>query len=241
MKILKKLFYFYFLCFSLAQAQTYTVFTENNFYPFVAIENGQHTGFDVEILRAIADVENLNLKFESDLWENLIPRLQSGDADVIATAITITNERAESMSFTDPYFDTQLAFFVNDPEDRFHTSEDLIGEKIGVLSGSIPEEKLSSLSFSNIVRYKKDFDMIRDVLKGGLVATLNDSGFINYYYARFEKEYPIKRIFLDDNHDYYSFVVAKDNDFLLNKLNNGLKIIKENGTYDRIYEKYFSN
>lgn len=237
--IFRRVFLLFCFCVVTAHARVYTVFTESNYYPFVALEDGVHTGFDVEVLRAIASAENLELKFETDLWENLFLRVQNSSADIIATAISITEDRKELVDFSAPYFESKLIFLVHD-ENNIETITDLRDKKVGVLKASNPEQVLRTLNFSDLKIYQKDFDMIRDVLKGEIIATLNDSGFIDYYYMRFKDDYPIQRVPLNEEIDYYGFAVKKGNEELVQILNRGLNTIKENGTYDLIYEKYFS-
>lgn len=81
-----------------------TVGTDPTYEPFEYIENGELTGFDIELMATIADRGNYALTWETYSWNDLFPAVESASVDAAIAAITITDERQETMDFTVPYY-----------------------------------------------------------------------------------------------------------------------------------------
>lgn len=100
--------------------------------PFEFIgDDGKPEGFDVDLIRAIAAAEGFAVDLVNTAWDGIIPSLLAGSSDMIISAMTITEERQESVTFSDPYFEATQ--FVAIKEDSpVQTLEDLHGKKVGV-------------------------------------------------------------------------------------------------------------
>ena len=87
--------------------------TEAGFMPFEFVaEDGSLMGFDMDLMKAIADKLDMELTIDNISWDGLIPALQNGNYDAIMAGITITPERAQSVAFSEPYFESVLTIVV---------------------------------------------------------------------------------------------------------------------------------
>ncbi|MEK8144983.1 transporter substrate-binding domain-containing protein [Streptomyces sp. M10(2022)] len=112
--------------------------TDATFPPFEFTDaKGGKIGFDVELVRALAErVGITKVEFTQMPFGNIVPALQAHQIDVGASAIYISDARAEAVDFTDVYYPGGLAMFVPDDDDSVHTLKDLAGKKVAVQVGT---------------------------------------------------------------------------------------------------------
>ena len=70
-------------------------------------EKGEIVGFDIDVVKAVAQKAGLEVKFVNTPWEGIFNALQQGDRDLLVSAVTITDERKQTMDFSAPYFDAR--------------------------------------------------------------------------------------------------------------------------------------
>ena len=216
--------------------------TNAEFPPFEKLEgSGEITGFDAEILAAVAEAENLSLDFQHVGWDTMLNGVANGQIDAGISAITITEDRQKIYDFTDPYFEAKQVILVPN-KSQVQTLKDLKGKKIGVQS-STTGEKVVQESFGTTYPGLKRYDVISsavDDLRLGRVDAVVVDEAVNAEY--------IKKLGADQFKmvtdpampaESYGMIVKKGDQELLTRLNSGLKKIKQNGTYDQIYAKYF--
>src|SRR6056297_2958313 len=119
-------------------AETLRVVTDPSFVPFEMMdqETGEMIGFDMEIIREVADRAGFEIDLNTMDFNGIIPALQTGNVDIAIAGITITEERAEIVDFSDPYYDSGLRILVSANDDSVQQLEDLEGKKIGTKVGS---------------------------------------------------------------------------------------------------------
>ncbi|MEJ5228363.1 MAG: transporter substrate-binding domain-containing protein, partial [Pseudothermotoga sp.] len=100
-----------------AFAKTVTVGTSADFPPFEYMENGQFVGFDMDLMREIAKLAGFELKFVDMSFDSLIPALRAGQVDVVAAAMTITDERKQVVDFSQPYWTADQSIIVKAESD----------------------------------------------------------------------------------------------------------------------------
>ena len=92
---------------------TLTVCSDTPYEPFEFKDDaGLDTGYDIDLLRAIADTADLKLAVIDLPFDGILGSLEAGDCDVVASAVTITDERAQQVDFTDPYFDADQSLLI---------------------------------------------------------------------------------------------------------------------------------
>lgn len=225
-----------------APAKVYVVGTDAAYAPFESQnERGEIVGFDIEVVSAIAAKAGIEVRFVNTPWEGIFNSLAQGDRDLLVSAITITEERRQSMDFTAPYFDAVqlIAVRQNSPVTKF---EDLKTLKVGVQTGTTGDEVVTQLlgkDNTNVRRFESTPLALKELESGGVDAVVADNGVVNHYVAN-NSTAAFKTVSdTSFEPEQYGIAVRKGNTELLDKLNQGLAAIRADGTYDAIYTKYF--
>ncbi|MCU0969364.1 MAG: basic amino acid ABC transporter substrate-binding protein [Rubrivivax sp.] len=225
-----------------APAKVYTVGTDAAYAPFESQnEKGEIVGFDIEVVQAIASKGGFEVKFVNTPWEGIFNALAQGDRDLLVSAITITEERRQTMDFSDPYFDAAQLIAVR-ADSQVAKFADLKPLKVGVQTGTTGDEAVTKLlgkTSTNIKRFESTPLALKELESGGVDAVVADNGVVTHYVAN-NPGGKFKTVsdpeFVPEQ---YGIAVKKGNAELLAKINDGLKAIKADGTYDRIYAQYF--
>jgi polar amino acid transport system substrate-binding protein len=215
-----------------------TVGSDTSFPPFESLNGANAEGFDVDLVAAIAKAEGLTSVFKTETFDTLIPTLKAGGKfDLIASAMTITDERKQEIDFSDPYIDSNQSLAVKKGS-PIKTLADLKGKKVGVQSGTTGEalakEKAAG---ATLVPFKTATDAFAALQAGNVDGVVNDlpvTAFLVKDAARglvIAEEIPTG--------EQYGYGISKDNPGLLKAVNDGLKKVKESGEYDTIYKKWF--
>lgn len=223
-------------------AKVYVVGTDAAYAPFESQnEKGEIVGLTVDVVTAVAQKAGIEVKFVNTPWEGIFNSLQQGDRDLLASSITITDERKQTMDFTNPYFDAYQLIAVK-ATSKVTKFDDLKKLKVGVQTGTTGDEvvtKQQGKNSTNIKRFESTPLALKELEAGGVDAVVADNGVVVNYVtnnpgAKFKTV--SDKAFAPEQ---YGFAVKKGNTELLEKLNKGLADIKADGTYDKIYAKYF--
>ena len=225
-----------------APAKVYAVGTDAAYAPFESQnEKGEIVGFDIEVVQAVAAKAGIEVKFVNTPWEGIFNALAQGDRDLLVSAVTITDERKQTIDFTDPYFDAVQLIAVKETS-KVTKFADLKKLKVGVQTGTTGDEAVTKLLGKNstaIKRFESTPLALKELESGGVDAVVADNGVIVHYVANnpggkfktiTDKEFAPEQ---------YGIAVKKGNTELQAKLNKGLADIKADGTYDKIFTKYF--
>lgn len=200
------------------------------------------TGFDIDLLKAIAEKSQLKIEFINTPWEGLFTQLESGDRDILVSAITINDARKKQMDFSEPYFDAVQLIAVPE-KSKVQKLDDLKPLKVGVQTGTTGDDIVSGLigkNNPNIKRFEGTPLALQELQNGGVDAVVADNGVLNNFLLNNSKA--SLRIVADKtfSKENYGIAVKKGNTALLEKINSGLKAVRADGTYQRIYNQYFA-
>ncbi|CEA08995.1 Glutamine-binding periplasmic protein precursor [Arthrobacter saudimassiliensis] len=215
-----------------------TVCSDIPYPPFEFEENGEYTGFDMDLVREIATGMDLELSVQAVGFDGLQSGtvLSAGQCDLGASAITITEERQERLAFSDPYYDSLQSLLVPAGSD-ITGIDSLSGKRVGVQQGTTGEAYANeNAEGAEIVAYPSDAELFLALQSGGIDAILQDLP-VNIGHVG-EGEYEIAEEYPTD--ESYGFAMMKGNDDLVSAVNEQLAELRENGTYQEIYDKYFS-
>jgi polar amino acid transport system substrate-binding protein len=225
-----------------APAKVYVVGTDAAYAPFESQnEKGEIVGFDIEVVQAVAAKAGIVVKFVNTPWEGIFNALGQGDRDMVVSAVTITEERKGTMDFSDPYFDAQQLIAVKD-DSKIAKFADLKKRKVGVQTGTTGDEAVTKLlgkTSTNIKRFESTPLALKELESGGVDAVVADNGVVIHYVANnpggkfktvSDKEFVPEQ---------YGIALKKGNSELQGKLNKGLAEIRADGSYDKIFTKYF--
>ncbi len=217
--------------------------TEPTFPPFEMTDEktGEIIGFDIELIKAIAENQGLQVKIQSLGFDGLIPALQSGQIDIAASGMTITEARALEVQFSDPYINAGLALAVQEGNDTIQTVEDLQGLVVGVQIGTTGAIEAQELLDKGIIKDLKTFNTVDIVMleltNGGVDAVINDLPVTNAYIAK--QAGAIKIVGEPLTSESYGFAIRLDDKELGEKINAGLAALIEDGFYEELIQKYF--
>jgi polar amino acid transport system substrate-binding protein len=220
--------------------ETIVVATAPDSAPFTYKENGKLTGFDAELIEALAKKEDVKVQWKEMKFNGIVPALQSKQVDAAVAAMTINDERKKVVNFADPYFESGLVL-VTKEDSAIKKLEDLKGKTIVAKQGSSGLAKAQELATKYGAKVKileDEATLYMDVQKGGSDALINDFPFVAA---------KIKSGTAADLHmvgekltgEQYGIAITKDNKELLEEFNKDLKEMKDNGEYKKLYEKYF--
>ncbi len=197
----------------------------------------KYTGFDVELINAVAKKAELDLRVKVVPFDGILGNLAAKDCDVAVSSITITEERAEKVRFSEPYFDADQSLLVK-KDGGAESLDDLAGKTIGVQSGTTGETyaKDNKPDGATVKSFDGADGLFTALAAGDIDAVLQDFP-VNAYRATKDDSVEVVETFKTD--EQYGFAVRKDNEELQKTLDDGLEEVRSDGTYDDLYQKYF--
>ncbi|WP_045573166.1 ABC transporter substrate-binding protein, partial [Desulfosporosinus sp. I2] len=199
-------------------------------------EQNELTGFDVEIGQEIAKRINVNPAPIATEWDGLIAGLKASKFDMILGSMAITDDRLKEVNFSASYYRSGAQVIV--PSDSNIRGEaDLKDKTVGVVLGTTFETKARELG-ATVKTYKGDPDAFNDMANGRLDAVITDK--IVGLNAIKKNNYPYKLVGDLLYEEKMGIAIRKDSPKLLEAVNNALGEMMDDGTYQKISEKYFS-
>lgn len=224
-------------------AETLKVVTDPSFVPFEMMDTdtGKMVGFDMEIIREIADRAGFDINLKTMNFNGIIPALQTGNVDIAIAGITITKEREQIVDFSDPYYDSGLRILIRSGEDDIQTLDDLNGKKIGTKIGSTSYDFLikNLKQDDGVTPYPGSSDMYMALMNGSVDAVLYDAPNVGYF-SRTKGKGQVKTVGKLYEGQQYG-IALKDGSKWVDDVNKALASMKEDGTYKKIYEKWFGD
>ncbi|WP_027967691.1 transporter substrate-binding domain-containing protein [Halomonas halocynthiae] len=210
------------------------------------LPSGELTGFDIELGNALCEQINRSCEWVEQEWSGIIPGLTSRKYDAIMSSMTINDSRRKKVLFSDPYIKPYSAWFGADTLEMEKVSKDnLEGKTIGVQRGTLQDSYVTDQfgMVADVNRYSTTTDMIMDIKTGRVdlifldhpagVATLLENS--DGYRIVGELVNEPERYFGEG----FGIAFRQRDEELAEQFNAALLELKENGTYDEIYQKYF--
>ncbi len=225
-------------------ADVINVGTNAEFPPFEYIGNdGEPDGFDMAVIKAIGEAEGFEVKITNMEFKSLIASLATGSLDAVIAGMTVTEERQQSVDFSDSYYTATQCIVVKQDSDITGLA-DLNGKKIAVQEGTTgdllctpgEDNDIITDESTQVQRYKKGTDAIVTLNNGGVDAVVIDKNPAENFVAN--NSDTLKLIEDDTSTEEYAIAVAKGDTELLDRINSGLQKIKEDGTFDRLVAEY---
>jgi simple sugar transport system substrate-binding protein len=217
-----------------------TVCTDAPYEPFeFQDEDGNWTGFDMDIMREISGRMGLDLEVKVVPFDGIWLLPAAGECDVVASAMTITEDRAKQTLFTDPYFDADQSLLVKTINGSELTSLESLSDKaIAVQTGTTGESYAQDNAPSNatIVSFDEPAAMFLALESGEVDAIMQDLP-VNADRAQQNPNFTMTAMF--PTGEQYGFAVSPDKEYVAGKINDVLDIMKMEGVYDLIFDSYF--
>ncbi|MCL6521035.1 MAG: basic amino acid ABC transporter substrate-binding protein [Firmicutes bacterium] len=215
--------------------------TEAAYAPFESVDpaTGKYVGFDMELIDAVAKAAGFaGAQIHNIKWDGLIPALNDHEVDAVISAMTITDDRAKSVTFSDPYFTAGQVIGVKQGS-SIKTPDDLAGKKVGVQANTTGDYAAQKVKGAIVVRYPQTPDAINALLNGDVEAVVIDAPVL----YNFIKENPDRGVVAAGEPftvEYYGIAMRKGDTELAAKINQALAKVKADGTYQKLYDKYFA-
>lgn len=213
--------------------------------PFESVKNGKETGFDVELTEAIAAKLGLQVKWVRANFDTIFTAVAGHQFDMVAAAVTATGdsgaERAQTVAFSDFYYNSRQSLAVNTDKTPDLTSTDQLGEgdTVGVQKGTTgkawAEDNLGTKGVT-IRSYTAAPDAFRDLQAGTIQGVINDEPASAVIVTQFPGTAVVEPI---ETNEKYAFAFAKDTPDLVAAVNQALAELIQDGTFTTIYGKYF--
>ena len=221
-----------------AASDVIRVATDATFPPLEFVQNGKRTGFDIELIEAMAKLMNKQVQWVDIDFKGLIPGLLANRFDVAASGIYMTDERRKVVAFTDSYYQGGLAILVKKDNKTINQPEDLAGKKVSVQVGTKSVTFLKD-TFPTVqrVEVEKNQEMFDLLTIGRVDAVVTGRPAA----AQFAKTQPSVRL-LDKGLtiEHYGYALRKDDAALLEQMNKALQQLRANGTYNTLVTRWFT-
>jgi len=226
----------------LIQSGTLTDCSDVPYPPFEDFDKSSPTGFkgfDIDILTQVAKGMNLKLVVKDSAFDPLQSglALNSGQCDIVASAMTITPDRKQNLAFSDGYYTSKQSLLVPDGSD-IKTIDDLAGKKVGVQQGTTGKTYTEdhAPASAQIVTFPSDAEMYQALKAGQVDALLQDLPVnLNHQQAG---GFQIVQTY--NTNEQYGLAMKKGNTALVTDVDKQLQKMRQDGTYQQIYDKYFS-
>ena len=214
--------------------------TEPTFAPFEFQEKGskEFTGFDMDLARAIGKKLGKKVEIQNMGFDALIPALNSGNIDVAAAGMSITDARKQKVNFTDPYYESGLMAVVKKDNEAIKGLDDLKGKTIAVQLGTTGAKYAETIEGAKVKTFDSSDLACLELKNGGADAVISDLPVLQYFLKQGGSQYA-KSVGTPKKGDFYGIATAKKNKDLCDKLNKALAEMKKDGEYQKIYDKWF--
>ena len=201
-------------------------------------------GLDMDLIKAIGEDQGFDVEFENLSFDGLIPALKAGNIDIVAAGMNKDDEdRQKEVDFSDSYYESKLFVAVTEDNTTIKSVEDLTPDmKVAAQTGTTGASKVKELKDAGKIKEAVILDgldtCMMKLINGDVSAVINDKPVTEAYMKKQPDK--IKMVGEALNAENYGFAVQKGNAELVEKINNGLKHIKENGTYDKLVDEWFN-
>lgn len=230
----------------LDKSKTYVMGMDDTFAPMgFRDEKGNIVGFDVDLAQKAAEEMGIKIECQPIDWTVKESELESGNVDLLWNGFSITPERQKKVLFSDPYMDNRQ-IIITLKDSPVNSKADLAGKRVTVqgessaLEAVMKDDAFVKALAEPPVEYATNNECFKDIEAKRCDAIVVDEVLARYYMKQNgEENYKV----LEDNFGEEQFAVGmrKDDVALQEALNKALKTLKDNGTYDEIYSKYFAD
>ncbi len=211
--------------------------TNAEFPPYEFHDGGEIVGIDVEIAAAIAAEMGMDFEVEDIAFDSIIPEVQSGKADFGAAGMTVTEDRKQSVDFSDSYATATQVIIIKEDNADIVSPDDLEGKTIGVQLGTTGDIYASDIADATIEQYNKGFEAVQALTQNKIDAVIIDGEPAKVFVAENEGLKIIDEAFTTEE---YAICVKKGNTELLEGINAAIASLKESGELQKIVDKYIT-
>ncbi|PTX61812.1 glutamine transport system substrate-binding protein [Melghirimyces profundicolus] len=217
-----------------------TVGTDSSFVPFEFLneETNEYDGFDIDLVKALSKEVGFEYELKTMDFNGLIPALQTNKLDMAIAGMTIKEERKKVVDFSQPYYDAGLLILVQKDEKEIKGLEDLKGKKIATKQGTTSYDFATNIDgVKEVVPFPNIDQAYLELEKGAADAVIFDSPNV-LYYSQNKGKGKVKTVGKLLQGQQYGIAFPKGSE-LRDKVDKAMTKLKEDGTYDKLYKKWF--
>lgn len=216
------------------------VATNATFVPFEFKDNdadADYKGFEIDLIKALAKEMGRTLEFNNIPFSGIIPIIQQGDMDIAVAGMTMTQERASKVLFAAPFYESKLVILTS-KDSGIHSVADLQGKQVAVQMGTTgagyAEEKGLPMK-----QFDHNSEIIMELKVGGSQAGILDKPVADYFLTQEGKDKFVEIEIPDTKSEYLAMAMNKNDTALQKDVNEAMQKLKDNGEFDKIYQKWF--
>lgn len=220
------------------EATKVRVATDATWPPFESVNEQTKAieGFDIDLLNAVAKKAGLEIEYINVGFDPLLAGIAQCQYDAAISAMTITEERKKSMNFSDPYFAAGQVVTVRADNSDITDKDELTGKKVGAQIGTTGAIEVGKIQGAQLKTYDDIGLAYQDLMNGQIDAVVADNPLaLGYVGKNPDKLKVVGEVFTEE---YYGIAVCNKNTELLGKINAGLKAVKDDGTIEKLTEKW---
>ena len=206
--------------------------------PYQFLYQGELTGFDVAVARAIYQRLGENLDLNQYDWDNVVSLLRYGELD-LAIGMEATSVREQYFSFSTPYYERQTALFILASNNQIEDVRDLVSKRISGDRHSVLEAHLRKLGLRDAIRIEQadsKKEAMAQLAVGEVQAVIMPRRVAAYLAAQHGVELNV--LWQPNDATPVAMAVAKGNRELINKINRALATLEQDGTLDRLRKQW---
>lgn len=217
----------------------YRVAGDSQFPPYEYVDiDGTYKGFNVDMLKAISLVTDLEFEFLPMKWEDAYYSIERGQADIIQ-GMKESEERKDKFLFSDSLLLNSQSIFVLDNNSNINNERDLAGRTISLLREDISYNEIKRKYNVEIIEYESLDGALQALLDSEVDALIGNTLTVNYLSKERNSIELIKIIGDSLNEQRYCIAVDKENELLIEQINASISVIQKSGMYDSLYRKWF--
>lgn len=224
--------------------KTLTVLTSSGYAPYEVVDGeGNLSGFDIDVMEACADILGYEIKWKDMDFDGIVDSIKNDQGDLAIAGISPTPKRAEEVDFSTNYYatDDSQNWVLAKSDSAIEETADIKGLKVGIQMGTIQEEAANEIKdeYELTLDARKSYaDLLQDLINGNIDFMILEKAvaveLVN------ERE-GLKAFRLEAGTDPSgNAIMFKKGSSLTEEFNSALAELKENGTLDKLIEKYFS-
>jgi polar amino acid transport system substrate-binding protein len=216
----------------------YVIGTDATWPPFESVDEKtkEIVGFDIDLMKAIAEKEGLTVEFVNVAWDALLAGVADCQYDAAISSISITDERKANMSFSDPYYTVGQQIVVAADNSDIIGEDSLKGKRVGAQISTTGAELVSGIEGAELVNFNTIGLAFQALMNGDVDAVVADNVMALGYVAKYSDK--LKSVGEPLTGESIAVAVCKKNTDLLKKINSGLAAVKAEGLIDTLNEKW---
>ena len=208
-------------------------------FEYVDEQTMEIVGFDIDLIKAIADEAGLDIEIVNVAWDPLLAGMAQCQYDAAISAMTITDERKEVMLFSNPYFEAGQLVTVRFGNTDIASKEDLGGKTVGAQIGTTGSFEVDKIAGAILKTYDDIGLAMQDLMNGQIDAVIADNPLaMGYANANPDKLKTVGAVFTSE---YYGIAVCNTETELLERINEGLAKVKAKGLIDELILEWLAN